>query len=1186
VTDNASVVPPVVALVIVERPQDGLDETLAALVRQDAGALRVLVMDATADGSVTARAEELAPGAIVRRAGSRTFVGAANEAAALVAGSGFLCVLAAGTSPEPSALRMMLEEAFRSNAGVVGPKFVDQAAPNRLESVGYGADKFAEVWLPAAPGELDQEQHDAVVDRFTLSSRCLMIRSDLFTAIGGFDATLSTKVAEIDLCWRAHASGARVLVVPDARTRTAPELREPDDARRDATERLGVVFSNYSPGHLVRVVPQAFVVTLLSAIANLITLRPARAAARLISWPGALGRLGHIRSRRRSFAQLRKVPDAEIRRLQQRGSARLGIFLRGRRSERRIAAMVGETSRTWFDDVRAGIHWPSAVAWVVVLGMFLLGSRNLITARVPAMSGLPGFPARASDALGSYLSGWRPGGLGHVGSAPTGLGVVGLLGTVLLGKMGLARAVATIGLMLVGYIGIWHAARPFRNERARLAALLVYAIVPLAPNALAGGRWGGLAAYAAAPFVFGWLAAMAGVAPWAGGPGHHTTEAERVLAEALALESSTAPGNVTDDSADGSFAEDGEAVADLSPDRLAATTARLAVVSALVAAVAPAWFVAVAVLSVALAIGALLGRRVRAARRVLASAVVAIVVAAILHLPWALGGHAFLAGFNRRGLGAAVARTADLLRFRTGPHDVGVVGWFVIPAAFAGLAFAMRNRLATMVRLGIVALAGVGAAWAVEHRRLPGVETEVVLVIALAAVALAAATSVDAFDRDVRGHRLSWRQPLGFLAAFAMLAALVAAIGAAGDGAWKTRDVIAADSVKQVIGQRVDGANVDGASTTDPSQFRVLWLGDALALPTSGFTVSPGVSAALTSGTDAFFDDRWGIEAGRGEATIASGLLLAADGSTSRLGLVLAPAAVRYVVVPRVRADGSPAVLPAGLERVFDTQLDLRRIITGDERIVIFQNESWLPERSQLSPSAQDASTRQGVTELVAADLSGSTAVLQSSGQAEWRGPVAAGDIFVATRNEPGWSLTVDGSAATRRPAFGWAQAFTAVAPGEATLRYKTPLYRRLLILLQILGVVLVGSFAIRGRGVSLRRAPRLAATDAGAHVDVADDAVAIQFDDIDVESSGAAAPSTGETLVDEPLESEPSDSEDRSDHLLPADNDDDEPMSDPERQLDELEPTWQVASDRDDEPGSFDPDEGDAKPDWKGLSQ
>ena len=61
------------------------------------------------------------------------------------------------------------------------------------------------------PGELDQEQHDAVRDVFAVPTACMMVRADLFRAIGGFDPAIEYSGDDVDLCWRAHLGGARVL---------------------------------------------------------------------------------------------------------------------------------------------------------------------------------------------------------------------------------------------------------------------------------------------------------------------------------------------------------------------------------------------------------------------------------------------------------------------------------------------------------------------------------------------------------------------------------------------------------------------------------------------------------------------------------------------------------------------------------------------------------------------------------------------------------------------------------------------------------------------------------------------------------------------------------------------------------------------------------------------------------------
>src|SRR5690606_27549866 len=111
----------------------------------------------------------------------------------------------------------LVDEAMRSNAGVVGPKVVDWHTRDRLLSVGMGADKFGAPSSNVEPGELDQEQHDAVRDVFYVPGGATLVRADLFTSLGGFDPGIDLVGEDLDLCWRAHLVGARVLVVPRAR---------------------------------------------------------------------------------------------------------------------------------------------------------------------------------------------------------------------------------------------------------------------------------------------------------------------------------------------------------------------------------------------------------------------------------------------------------------------------------------------------------------------------------------------------------------------------------------------------------------------------------------------------------------------------------------------------------------------------------------------------------------------------------------------------------------------------------------------------------------------------------------------------------------------------------------------------------------------------------------------------------
>ena len=107
------------------------------------------------------------PDAFVRELGANPgFGAAANEVLRLVEGdNGFFCICHDDVALEPDAIRALVEELYRSNAGLVGPKLVSWDDPGLLQHVGLGLDRFGEVDPIIEPGEYDQEQHDAVARR-------------------------------------------------------------------------------------------------------------------------------------------------------------------------------------------------------------------------------------------------------------------------------------------------------------------------------------------------------------------------------------------------------------------------------------------------------------------------------------------------------------------------------------------------------------------------------------------------------------------------------------------------------------------------------------------------------------------------------------------------------------------------------------------------------------------------------------------------------------------------------------------------------------------------------------------------------------------------------------------------------------------------------------------------------------
>ena len=1013
--------PPVVAVVVAREPGPWFNDVLDSLAEQDYPNLRVLVLDTGTTADLASRVALRLPNAFVRRAVAHpTYGGAANEALKLVEGAGFFCFLHEDVALDPSAIRLMVEETYRSNAGIVGPKVVQWDEPGRLLSAGVGVDKFGEPAPTVEPGELDQEQHDAVRDTFCLSTACVLVRTDLFRAIGGFDSEVAGHGDELDLCWRAHAGGARVMVVPAARARRRPAEDQLDDRTRERL-RLRTVLASYSGWHLLRVLPQYAFVTLVEAVASLVTGHPRRAAALVLAWPAALSELRSISRKRHDMKGFRQVGDNEVRRLQTRGSARLAAFFRGHSRRPDGSSSIANVVRDVLDTFRSGRNRATYVAWLGVVIVFLFGSRLLITDRIPALGEFLQFPGHATSLIGDYFSGWWAHGLGSAIPVPSGVALLGLGGIGFLGSMSFFRTVTILAPVLLGFLGMWRLVRPFGTQRARLTGLLVYAAVALPYNAIAVGRWSALITYGAMPWVARSLARLSGLAPYGAQP--------------------AAPGE--------------------EPRSTRSTVARVAALGLLVAvasAFVPIFAVEVVLVAVALTIGSALVGGIDGALRALGGAVAAAVVALVLNLPWASHVLSHLGGFVDS---APLASPADhglpaLLRFATASHDGGLLAYLLLVPAAAALLLGRGWRLAWAGRAGVLSLAFFTLAWTADRGWSPtaGIPVEVWLVPAAVGLAWAGACGAVAVDEDVRGTRLSWRQPLGVLAAVAVALAVLPSLGAAGDGAWDLGRTDYADALAFL------------PSGQAPGDYRILWVGDPRALPQPGWKLADGVAYGLSENGAPMIGDTWRGEPTRSEQLVADALQLATTGETSRLGRMLGPMSVRYVIVPLragPQASGAAAYPPpSALVNTLAGQLDMRQKDI-DDALVVYENEAWIPERARLTDAAAAASDQAGFESLVRTDVSGATAVLpDANGANSWSGDLPPGVTYLSAPANSRWHLDVGGTTVARRPAFGWANAFDVTTAGPATLSYDTPVTRYVFVAVQ--AVLWLGAIAIAVR--------------------------------------------------------------------------------------------------------------------------
>lgn len=1114
----AGAVPAVVAVVVTCDPGDWLEEALDALGGTDYPNLSVLVIDAASAVDPTPRIAARLPSAYVRRLESNEgYAAAANEVLGVVEGASHYVFLHDDAAPDPDAIRLLVEEAFRSNAGVVGPKLVDWDDPLRLLAVGASADK-AGVVRPYGRHELDQEQHDSVRDVFVAPGGCLLVRADLFTTLGGFDRRLPLIGEDLDLCWRAHVLGARVVVAPGARVRhreatasgerplvlgeTTGDLRE-RIARLQLRHRLRTVLKSYGPLHLLRVLPQLLVLMGAEAVGEVLAGRRRLAGAVVDACRWNLSSRGELRSARRTTQKARALKDAELRRLQTRGSVRLSAALQGGLAVEERTFGVGAAGRQFAGALTSGGLRQTLTVWSVIALVLVVGSRHLLR-EVPEVGQFVAFPESPMVFLRHFVSGWRTSGLGAEAPAPPAFAFLGLAGIVMFGAMELLQRILVLGMLPLGLIGMHRLTAPLGSWRARLVGVVLYAAVPMPYDAIAGGRWSGLIAYAAAPWILSRLLRATGVAPFGAPMAEHIssnvhrqraippqeieslfgaeagtldpldTEELRVAITAMSGHAHTGPGS------DHGAAGTGPILLPTPswvrhPGSLGFQAAALALLLAVVGAFAPSITAAAVVAGAGLLVGGLLVANGSSGARAFAVSIAAAAGAGLLLVPWTL--ELLLPGATWAGYAGQGAPVTDapglgeLLRFSTGPMGNGPLTWGLLAAAALPLVVGRRWRFTVAVRLWMVAVAAWATAW-VLGRGWIGVSPpaiDVLLAPGAAGLVLAAVLGLSAFEIDLPDYRFGWRQVASLVAAGSSVLMTLPVLTSSLNGRWRAPSRDFASVLSWMPELAADG------------EFRVLWAGRPDAIPHDGWRLDVGLAYATSRNGPSDVTSLWPASDQGSTGLIAESLNVARRGETTRLGHLLAPMGVRFLAVPLrpapIRSGAMAISPPDDVLAALGAQIDLR-LVESDPALVVYENAAWAPAVSVLPPEAVEASRRPDLDAARTAELAGAPRALDSTGPTryvgEWPGP----ELFFAEAYSRRWSFEVAGRPADHRKAFGWANAFTAGPGPEATLRFRTSPLRYAALLLESGLWVFSLRFVIRG---VKRRTEETLAAEGGA---------------------------------------------------------------------------------------------------------
>ncbi len=211
-----------------------------------------------------------------------------------------------------------------------------------IDSIGADVDIFG---FPVSRGinEKDNGQYDYFTEVFFSFGGSMFIRKDLLSIIGGFDSDYFTLADDIDLSWRVHLAGYRVVVEPKAFLyhRVSATLGKTHNRaqKRYISERntFRTLLKNYSLGYLCLILPLYFIILFMEIVFFVIMgkFQIAKSGLRAIYWN--LSHFQDTMSERKKVQEFRSVSDSDIIKKMLKRSEKIRIFfdfIRNRKSER------------------------------------------------------------------------------------------------------------------------------------------------------------------------------------------------------------------------------------------------------------------------------------------------------------------------------------------------------------------------------------------------------------------------------------------------------------------------------------------------------------------------------------------------------------------------------------------------------------------------------------------------------------------------------------------------------------------------------------------------------------------------------------------------------------------------------------------------------------------------------------
>ncbi|MBI2259522.1 MAG: glycosyltransferase [Flavobacteriia bacterium] len=196
-----------------------LKEYLPKLIQYSSGVPIYVADNASNDGSVEFIKEYFTDVKCILLDKNYGFAQGYNEALKEI-NSRYYLLINSDIEVSPSWIDPLLKIMENNEIACCQPKILSISNKKRFEHAGASGGFLDRNFFPFCRGRIlhiteeDNGQYDSKKEIFWASGACLMIQSELFHKVGGFDAHFFAHMEEIDLCWRLKLLGYKIYVEP------------------------------------------------------------------------------------------------------------------------------------------------------------------------------------------------------------------------------------------------------------------------------------------------------------------------------------------------------------------------------------------------------------------------------------------------------------------------------------------------------------------------------------------------------------------------------------------------------------------------------------------------------------------------------------------------------------------------------------------------------------------------------------------------------------------------------------------------------------------------------------------------------------------------------------------------------------------------------------------------------------